>query len=108
MKPASNSRRRAQPHLGTLVEIAADGAAGIDVQGAIDAAFATIATVHRLMSFHDQASDVGRINRARPGDIVAIHGWTARVLRCALAFARRSDGAFDIDTQSAHGPALAL
>lgn len=103
MKPASNSRRRAQPHLGTLVEIAADGAAGIDADGAIDAAFAAIATVHRLMSFHDSASDIGRLNRARPGEIVAIHDWTGQVLRCALEIAQRSDGAFDID-----GSALAL
>lgn len=62
------------PGSGTLVEITAAGdpaagdpaagapAAGVTVAGAIDAAFAEVALVHRLMSFHDAGSDVSRLN----------------------------------------------
>ena len=110
MKPASNSLRRAQPHLGTLVEIQADGEAARDLQGAIDRAFGAIAAVNRLMSRHDPASDVGRLNRGAPGDVIAVHRWTWRVLRAGLALARASDGAFDVATGAppGRGPAIAL
>jgi thiamine biosynthesis lipoprotein len=110
MRPASNSLRRAQPHLGTFVEIAADGAAPADLQAAIDAAFDAVATVHRLMSRHDDSSDIGRLNRAPPGRVVALHPWTYQVLATALELHRQSDGAFDIavaTTRQGAGPAPA-
>ena len=59
----SDSVRRTQPLLGTFVEIAAAGAHRDDLQQAIDKAFAAVAQVHRLMSFHDPHSDVSRLNR---------------------------------------------
>jgi thiamine biosynthesis lipoprotein len=96
MRPASNSLRRAQPHLGTLVEMRADGDRARDLQGAIDRAFGAIAAVHRLMSRHDPASDVGRLSLAAPGAVVLVHSWTWRVLRAGLALAHRSNGAFDL------------
>src|SRR5258708_16007620 len=98
MRPASNSVRRAEAHRGTFVEIEIeiDDAAHDAANRAIDRAFAAIAMVHRRMSFHDPASDVGRINRAPPGHAVEVHPWTYRVLRTALAFGRQSGGAFDI------------
>ena len=107
---------RARPLLGTMVmlRLQADGAgegAGArdgqaDVQGgggdavshldaAADAAFAAIADVHRLMSFHDPASDVRRLARARPGERVHVARATAAVLARAQAWARASGGAFD-------------
>jgi thiamine biosynthesis lipoprotein len=84
--------RRAQPWLGTLVEISA---AGVD-QGSVSAAFTEIARVHRLMSFHDAASDIARINRAAPGELVAVDPSTRAVLALALEVATLSGGAFDI------------
>jgi thiamine biosynthesis lipoprotein len=59
------------------------------------AAFERIAEVHRLMSFHDAASDVSRINRAGIGEELALHPYTAQVLSAALSLARESEGLFN-------------
>lgn len=95
---APRSFRRARPLLGTLVEITvvADAAHDeADVHAAIDGAFAEIATVHRLMSFHEAGSDIDRINHAVAGSVVTVDTRTAEVLAAALAFAAASDNAFD-------------
>jgi thiamine biosynthesis lipoprotein len=83
-------RRRARPLLGTLVEVRADAG-----EAAFEAAFAAVAQVQRLMSFHDAASDVRAIARARPGERVRVHAHTAAVLLRAQRWARASAGAFD-------------
>jgi thiamine biosynthesis lipoprotein len=85
--------RRAQPHLGTLVEIECEGVA--DPAGAFADAFAQIAGVDALMSFHCPTSDVARINRARPGEAVVIAPATFRVLSAAGELTAESRGAFD-------------
>jgi thiamine biosynthesis lipoprotein len=85
--------RRAQPWLGTLVEITVEGAADQDM---VTAAFAEVARLHRLMSFHDGGSDIARINRALPGDVVQVDSATWNVLRLATEIADLSGGAFDI------------
>jgi len=85
--------RRAQPWLGTLVEISVEDTAG---QDAVTRAFAEVARLHGLMSFHDGASDVARINRALPGDVVRVDAATWEVLRLALEIADLSGGAFDV------------
>jgi thiamine biosynthesis lipoprotein len=89
------SVRRARPLLGTFVEIAASGDAhGLDA--AVDAAFAAVARVHDLMSFHDPHSDVSRINRDAAVEEVAVDAWTYEVIAAAVDLTRRSNGAFDI------------
>jgi FAD:protein FMN transferase len=88
--------RRARPLLGTFVEIAVAGAPPAEMEAAVEAAFAAVATVHRLMSFHDEASDIGRLNRDAFEHPVAVHPWTFEVLDIALDFHRRSAGVFDI------------
>ncbi|MCS0809494.1 FAD:protein FMN transferase [Massilia agilis] len=85
--------RRAQPWLGTMVEVTIPDAHDL---AAADAAFAEVARVHRLMSFHDAASDVSRVNRADPGDAVEVDADTWQVLRIAQELAELSGGAFDI------------
>jgi thiamine biosynthesis lipoprotein len=92
--------RRAHPLLGTLVDIRVDhsGVDGVDearALAAVEAAFAEIAEVHRLMSFHEATSDVARINREASRAPVAIDPRTREVLALALAFARGSQGRFD-------------
>jgi FAD:protein FMN transferase len=87
--------RRAKPLLGTFVEIAVDDVAGAQAEDAIDAAFAAVARVHALMSFHDSGSDLSRLNAAA-GSAVAIDAWTYTVLQAALELNRRSNGLFDI------------
>jgi FAD:protein FMN transferase len=85
--------RRAQPWLGTMVEITAEGSHD---QDAVSSAFAAIARVHALMSFHDAASDVSRLNRACAGELVQVEHDTWEVLRIAQEVAALSGGAFDI------------
>ena len=92
----SDSVRRTQPLLGTFVEIAAAGAERDDLQQAIDDAFAAVAHVHRLMSFHDPHSDVSRLNRAASTRTVAVHAWTYQVLEMAIELHRQSAGVFDV------------
>ncbi len=94
-------RRRAKPLVGTLVDISvnlADGnedAENAHVDRAINAAFAEISEIHRLMSFHDPHSDLGRINRAAINIPVELDARTAEVLRAAQRAAAESGGAFD-------------
>jgi thiamine biosynthesis lipoprotein len=107
--------RRAQPWLGTLVEVCIDDQREDDVlrdvlRAQFDAAFSRIALVHGLMSFHDAASDVSRINRAAAGEVVSIDLHTAAVLRLAESVRTASGGAFNIAcapalVASAHLPA---
>lgn len=93
---ASASIRRAAPLLGTFVDITAAGSACCNLVAAVDAAIAAVEQVHRLMSFHDPASDVSRLNRDAHAGPVAVDPWTWRVLEAALDLNRRSNGAFDI------------
>jgi len=94
---ASASIHRARPLLGTIVEITVVGPEQAALDPAADAAFAAIAKVHHLMSFHEPASDVSRLNReaaARPA--VRVDPWTWGVIATAVELGRRSNGAFDI------------
>jgi thiamine biosynthesis lipoprotein len=63
---------------------------------AIDAAFAEIALVHALMSFHEAESDLGLIHLEGLLRPVPVHPWTLDVLRFALALSADSHGAFDV------------
>lgn len=92
----SDSIRRARPLLGTFVEIEVAGAPRSEMESAIDAAFDAVAQVHRLMSFHEPDSDVGRLNREAGTRPVSVHAWTFRVLETAIELHRRSGGRFDI------------
>jgi thiamine biosynthesis lipoprotein len=96
LRPASSSIRRARPLLGTFVEIAGAGADRSGLAAAVEAAFDAVATVHRLMSFHEADSDVGRLNREAATRPVRVHSWTYQVLETAAELHRRSGGAFDI------------
>jgi thiamine biosynthesis lipoprotein len=93
---ACASIRRTQPLLGTFVEIAAAGAARGDLQQAVDDAFAAVAEVHRLMSFHDPQSDVSRLNREAFAAAVPVHAWTYQVLETAIELNRESSSVFDV------------
>jgi thiamine biosynthesis lipoprotein len=96
MAAAPDSVRRAQPLLGTFVEIAAAGTTAPALEAAVEAAFAAVATVHRLMSFHEADSDVSRLNRGAASGAVQVNGWTYQVLETAVDLNRRSGGVFDV------------
>ena len=92
MRSRSNIEiRRCRPLLGTFVDVACTGS----LQD-VDCAFGVIEKVHRLMSFHDPASDVARMNQHSSHESVKVHPWTWRVLKCAQDFSLRSNGVFDI------------
>lgn len=91
--------RRARPLLGTIVDIMVEGDASASVS-AIEAAFASIELVQRLMSFHDPKSDVCRINGAAPGEEVVVDPHTSRVLGFARELSEVSTGLFDVTTAS--------
>jgi thiamine biosynthesis lipoprotein len=90
----SAERRRARPLLGTLVELRVSAAEG-DPGPAIAAAFAAVARVHALMSVHDRASELSRLNRCGHIGPIAVDPWIYRVLTAALAVAKATGGSFD-------------
>ena len=87
--------RRAQPWLGTFVEIDVDTddtqLAGI----AIGSAFERIGAIHAAMSYHSPDSDLSRLNRAVAGVAVHVGADTWTVLRMAAELHANSDGLFD-------------
>jgi thiamine biosynthesis lipoprotein len=91
---------RAKPLLGTLVEISIVGLDEDTAHRAIDQGFAAVAEIHALMSFHDAASDVSRLN-AHGIFGVRVHPHTRAVLLRAQEIAEHSDGLFDV-TAAAH------
>ena len=85
---------RAQPWLGTLVEIRAEGTESV-LARAVEEAFAAVAKVHRLMSYHEPDSDLSRLNREAAWAPVGVDPWTYAVIERALWISVISDGAFD-------------
>jgi len=92
--------RRCRPLLGTFVEVATSGTNAANLERGINAAFAAVEKVHRLMSFHDSDSEVSRMNRDAYQKAVRVHPWTWRVLKSAQEFSRNTDGIFDITMAS--------
>lgn len=87
-------RRRAQPWLGTLVEVSLQcDADAFDALATL--AFEQIARHHRSMSFHEDGSDLRAIARAHAGQrlMVAPETWT--VLRAAIDLEAQSQGCFN-------------
>ena len=95
MRLLSSSLRRARPLLGTFVEIRVGGNPRF-LSTAVDHAFAAIARVQQLMSFHDPTSDVSRLNREAYRRPVKIDPQTWAVLDHARRISEASNGAFDI------------
>jgi thiamine biosynthesis lipoprotein len=96
MTSACTDLRRARPLLGTVVEIAVGADDRARGHAAIDAAFAAVEQVHRLMCFHEADSDVSRLNREADHAPVAVHPWTFEVLAAAVEFRSVSAGLFDV------------
>jgi FAD:protein FMN transferase len=111
MEAAPDSVRRARPLLGTFVEITASHVSLADallavgslaeLEVAVEEAFEAVARVHRLMSFHDPASDLSRLNREAGTNPVTIDAWTFEVLEIAVGLNRHSAGVFDINVAPA-------
>ena len=94
-------KRRAQPWLGTLVDVSIlDEMPEATLQAAFQAAFAVIREVHEAMSFHASTSDISRFNHAAPGDTLRMHPHTIQVLTAAQTLSQLTEGVFDIRTGS--------
>ena len=89
------SVRRCRPLLGTFVEISASGVAETNLQSAINAAFAAMERIQNLLSAHDPASELSRLNRDAASQAVIVSAETFAVLRLADRIATESGGAFD-------------
>jgi thiamine biosynthesis lipoprotein len=93
---ASQRVQRTRPLLGTFVTVRVGGLAEDPANAAIDRAFAEVARLHALMSFHEADSELTRLNRE------AAHGWVSigpdmqAVLALAGQLAADSRGVFDI------------
>ena len=91
------SLARCQPNLGTYVEISVSGDVSEDeLIFASNAAFLKIKLVQSLMSFHDEESELTRINRYAAREPVPISLETKFVLEQALWLSEKTDGLFDI------------
>jgi FAD:protein FMN transferase len=88
--------RRAQMQLGTLVSISLGGMPERDCIHCARSGFAAIASIHKLMSFHEFGSDVDRVNRCALRTFVEIDPLTAHVLQRAMDISAASNGAFDV------------
>jgi thiamine biosynthesis lipoprotein len=90
-------KRRAQPWLGTLVEISiGDELSEAALNRAFQAAFSVLAQIHMLMSYQYHDSDVSHINDAPVGARLVIHPHTYQVIKAALQLTELSAGLFDI------------
>src|SRR5262249_61868248 len=99
MRPAFDSARRARPLLGTFVEVTARGASRDRLDAAIERAFAAVAEVHRLMSFHEGGSDVSRLNRCALSGPLAVPPKTFKVLAGLGRLVETSEGCLDATAQ---------
>lgn len=92
MSVSDNLVRRARPWLGTIVEIGVLN--GNDT--VIEAGFAEIARIHRLMSFHEEASDLTKLRASQPNEPIELAPDTVTVLRIADQLNVATDGLFNI------------
>ena len=86
---------RAQALLGTLVTLDLyDQLPQARANQAATAAFAVIREISHCMSAHDPRSDLGRISRAQPGEMLCVNPHTVTVLKAAIYWHHLSAGAF--------------
>jgi thiamine biosynthesis lipoprotein len=87
--------RRAMPLMGTIAEVQVAHRDAAVAARAIDAAFAELHRIERLMTRFRADSDIGRANLGAGTAGVAVSPETARVVRAALDWAAASEGRFD-------------
>ncbi|MFT3666339.1 FAD:protein FMN transferase [Piscinibacter sp.] len=98
---AHDGESRVERHalaFGTRVAITIAGLPRAQAERAADAAMARIARVERAVDLHDPASPLARLNRDGVVEAPA-DGDLAALMRHALAWSARSEGAFDVTIQ---------
>lgn len=92
-----NRVKRCRPLLGTFVTIEVEDARSEEgLEALMDVAFGRMARVGALMSFHDAASEVSRLNACAHTHPLTVHEWTREVICRAIAMGEESGGVFDI------------
>jgi len=81
--------------LGTFVEVTATGLSEERLQRAVNAAFAVVERIQRLMSAHDPDSELSLLNREAARRPITVSRETFAVLRRAGKLSAESGGAFD-------------
>ncbi len=94
LQPEGEEIRRSRLMMGTVVEIVAEGQEIEKLGTAVDGAFAEMERLDKLLSRHQQKSDVTRLSQSNDGGKVTTE--TAEVLALGLNVAQRSGGAFDL------------
>ena len=97
-----NEIRRIRPSLGTWVAVQCTAEGADTARHALEAAFAAIDRVDRLMHPSREGSDLRRIRETGVG-AVDVDGWTWMVLRAAAQLHAESRGAFDPCTSDRPG-----
>jgi thiamine biosynthesis lipoprotein len=87
--------RRTLPLMGTIAEVTVIHADAARAQEALDAAFAELTRIERLMTRFDRTSDVGRVNVSAAGTPAPVSHETAGVVLAALDWAAATNGRFD-------------
>lgn len=91
--------KRCRALLGTYVEIAVPSDGDSEAEARLDAvmaqAFAAVARVGTLMSFHDRDSELSRLNATEAGADITLDPWTCEVLQLAQDLHEATQGGFD-------------
>ena len=93
-------QRRAQPLLGTLVEVGVQGS-GDAARAALETAFAAVREVQACLSRFEAESDLARFHALHRGESMPMRKATRHVLAAAHALHAASGGAFDISLGTA-------
>ncbi len=83
-------------HTAAHIVVIPGGGMKVSVKEAAQGAFDAMRRVERLMNAHDPGSDIGKLNSAPAGRMVAVDPLTWTVMLEALRFNRLTDGAFDV------------
>lgn len=86
---------RAKPLLGTFVDIWAKGGDKEKLLQGVEKAFKKIILIQSLMSFHDETSELAKLNSFAHQKSVTVHPLTAKVLKTALKISNETNGLFD-------------
>lgn len=95
--------QQARPLMGTVVEIAAEGADGAVLGRAVDAAFREMQRLTDMMSHYDPKSVVSALSDAAGLRPVAVPPELTEVLGMARRLSERTAGAFDVTVGSLRG-----
>jgi FAD:protein FMN transferase len=93
--------RRAQPLLGTLLELGVRGSTGTASQAAFAAAFDAVREAQACLSRFESGSDLARFRALRQGESLTMRPATQQVLAAAQALHAATAGTFDISLGSA-------